>query len=188
MALPARGILARSVGTLSVLRLRSAALAIDSPQQSQEGPRAPFAPKPILSYLITLGLVIIAASCADNANEGASSYTRSALGSEDDGDDGSDCNVVGVERSDYLIDFQSNLPSPNNKGLASLDIHHMKHQGPDLELDEVARPPRSHLGQIRRHSEPECDAPWLEPGSGEPGHRADAAPHGACGHQRAAGA
>src|ERR1700682_4307803 len=53
MALPARGILARSVGTLSVLRLRSAALAIDSPQQSQEGPRAPFAPKPILSYLIT---------------------------------------------------------------------------------------------------------------------------------------
>ena len=87
---------------------------------------APFAPNSILSCLIALGFVIVAASCADNANKGASFHSRSALVSEDDGDQGNDCKVVDVERSDYLIDFTSNLPSESNGKPASLDIHHVK--------------------------------------------------------------
>jgi pimeloyl-ACP methyl ester carboxylesterase len=98
---------------------------------------ATLAPKSILSYLIALGFVVIAPSCLDSAKDGARFHGRSALGSEDDGDqrnddDGqqgqqdNDCKVVGIERSDYLIDFTSNLPSRSNGGSASLDIHHVK--------------------------------------------------------------
>jgi pimeloyl-ACP methyl ester carboxylesterase len=45
------------------------------------------------------------------------------------------CNVVGVKRRDYFIEFVSNLPSPNNQGPAKLDIHRVTPVFGELEDD-----------------------------------------------------